>query len=86
MVLEGVVHCPDERVAEENSRRFVAEVNELNRRLMSNFLWHVMDLSFGIEPRFKGWMSRCQYNERPFALRSQTGHLSGMIARLLRLF
>ena len=42
MVLEGVVHCPDECVAEENSRRFVAEVNETNRRLMSNFLWHVM--------------------------------------------
>ena len=73
-------------MAEESSCRFVAEVNELNRRLKSNFLWHVVDLSFGIEPRFKGWMRRGQYNERPFALRSQAGHLSGMIARLLRFF
>jgi hypothetical protein len=45
-----------------------------------------MDLSFGVEPRFKGWMSGCQHNERSLALRSQASHLSGMIARLLRLF
>jgi hypothetical protein len=45
-----------------------------------------MDLSFSIEPRFKGWMSGCQHNERALTLRSQTSHLSGMIARLLRFF
>jgi hypothetical protein len=73
-------------VAKEGSCGLVAEVNELNRGLKSDFLWHVMDLSFGIEPRFKGWMSGCQHNERSLALRSQASHLSGVIARLLRLF
>jgi hypothetical protein len=80
------VHCPEEFVAEEGSCWLVAEVDELNRRLKSNFLRHVVDLSFGIEPRFKGWVGRGQYNERPLALSSQMSDLSGMIARLLRLF
>jgi len=73
-------------VAKEGPCGLVAEVNELNCRLKSRFLWHVMDLSFGIEPRFKRWMSGCQHNERSLALRSQASHLSGMIARLLKLF
>jgi hypothetical protein len=46
----------------------------------------MVELSFGVEPRFKRRVSRGQYNERSFALSSQTSDLSGMIARLLRFF
>jgi hypothetical protein len=73
-------------MAEESSCWLVAEVNELNRRLKSNFLRHVVDLSVGVEPRFKRWVIRGQYNKCPFALSSQVSHLSGMITRLLRFF
>lgn len=73
-------------MTEEGSCWFIAEVNELNPRLKSNVLLHVVDLSLSIESRFKGWVGRGQYNERPFALGSQAGHLSGMITRLLRFF
>jgi len=86
MVLQRFVHRSDEFVAEESAGRLVAKVNEFNRRSKDNFLWDMVDLSLGIEPRFKGWVSRGQYNKRRFGLSSQIGDLPGMIARLLRFF
>jgi hypothetical protein len=49
-------------------------------------LWNVIHLGCGVEPRLKGWMSRCEDKERLLTFSSQTSHLPGMITGLLRFF
>jgi hypothetical protein len=54
--------------------------------LKTSVLLNVVTLGFGVELRFKGGVSGCEYDHRRLTLSPQTGHLSGVITRFLWFF